>query len=224
MGSPELFRLERLADDHERLTAGERVSGPAAATYAHRITEAHRTFAGRVLTNTSHAHDMLANPLLQIYPGRAMTCVFDQAKALCQIRGAQGDVRAAPTRTTADPPAATSPTPIATSPPCASKQPSWRASSATSSPHHPATNASPSSTPPTGCSPVRHRAPPAISPPSNSRSKPTSNTGSSRRNTPTSATSTPQGTPPSHHSERLIRLRNDPRSANATTVVWHTSD
>jgi hypothetical protein len=33
-----LFRLERLADDHERLTAGERVSGPAAATYAHRIT------------------------------------------------------------------------------------------------------------------------------------------------------------------------------------------
>ena len=61
-----LFRLERLADDHQRLTAGERVSGPAAATYAHRITEAHRTFAGRVLTNTSHAHDMLANPLLQI--------------------------------------------------------------------------------------------------------------------------------------------------------------
>jgi hypothetical protein len=91
-----LFRLERLADDHERLTAGEQVSGPATATYRHRITEAHRTFAGRVLTNTSHAHDMLANPLLQIYPGRAMTCVFDQAKALCQIRGTQGDVRATP--------------------------------------------------------------------------------------------------------------------------------
>jgi hypothetical protein len=25
-----------------------------------------------------------------------MTCVFDQAKALCQIRGTQGDVRATP--------------------------------------------------------------------------------------------------------------------------------
>lgn len=91
-----LFRLERLADDHERLTTGEQVSGPAAATYVHRITEAHRTFAGRVLTNTTNAHDMLANPLLQIYPGRAMTCVFDQAKALCQIRGTQGDIRATP--------------------------------------------------------------------------------------------------------------------------------
>jgi hypothetical protein len=39
---------------------------------------------------------MLANPLLQIYPGKAMTCVFDQAKALCQLRSAEGDVRVTP--------------------------------------------------------------------------------------------------------------------------------
>lgn len=91
-----LFRLERLADNHERLTAGEQVSGPAAATYIHRVTEAHTQFAGRVLTNTSQAHDLLANPLLQIYPGRAMTCVFDQAKALCQLRSSEGDVRTTP--------------------------------------------------------------------------------------------------------------------------------
>ncbi|NKQ58446.1 hypothetical protein HFP15_36915 [Amycolatopsis sp. K13G38] len=91
-----LFRLERLAEDHERLTAGEHISGPAAATYIHRINQAHHTFAGRVLTSTSHAHDMLTNPLLQIYPGRAMTCVFDQAKALCQLRSGEGDVRATP--------------------------------------------------------------------------------------------------------------------------------
>ncbi|MEV4319733.1 hypothetical protein [Actinocrispum sp. NPDC049592] len=58
---------------------------------------------------------------------------------------------------------------------------------------------------------------------SSSAPTPTSSTNSPSRTRP-SATSTPQGTPPSHHSERLIRLRNDPRSANATTVVWHTSD
>lgn len=91
-----LFRLERLAADHERLAAGERISGPAAATYIHRVTEAQHTFAGRVLTNTSQARDLLANPLLQIYPGRAMTCVFDQAKALCQLRSAEGDERTTP--------------------------------------------------------------------------------------------------------------------------------
>ncbi|MGW9210993.1 hypothetical protein ACWGR4_28905 [Embleya sp. NPDC055664] len=91
-----LFRLEQLAADHERLATGEQVSGPAAATYAHRIDAAHHTFAGRVLTNTGQARDMLANPLLQIYPGRAMTCVFDQAKALCQVRRTEGDPRATP--------------------------------------------------------------------------------------------------------------------------------
>ena len=39
---------------------------------------------------------MLANPLLQIFPGRAMTCVFDQTKALCQTRASEGDVRRTP--------------------------------------------------------------------------------------------------------------------------------
>jgi hypothetical protein len=39
---------------------------------------------------------MLANPLLQIFPRRAMTCVFDQAKALCQVRRAQGEPRITP--------------------------------------------------------------------------------------------------------------------------------
>ena len=39
---------------------------------------------------------MLANPLLQIFPGRAMTYVFDQAKALCQVPRAQGDPRVTP--------------------------------------------------------------------------------------------------------------------------------
>jgi hypothetical protein len=39
---------------------------------------------------------MLANPQLQIYPGRAMTCVFDPAKAICQLRSNERDHRATP--------------------------------------------------------------------------------------------------------------------------------
>lgn len=39
---------------------------------------------------------MLANPLLQIFPGPAMTCAFNQAKAQYQIRSAQGDPRVTP--------------------------------------------------------------------------------------------------------------------------------
>jgi hypothetical protein len=38
----------------------------------------------------------VAGTLLQIYPGRAMTCVFDQTKALCQLRRSEGDIRATP--------------------------------------------------------------------------------------------------------------------------------
>jgi hypothetical protein len=91
-----LWRLDQLAEDHQRLQSGEQVSGPAADTYRRRISAAHEKFAGRVLRNTQQARDMLGNPLLQIFPGRAMTCVFDQAKALCQMRRAQGDPRVTP--------------------------------------------------------------------------------------------------------------------------------
>jgi hypothetical protein len=91
-----LFRLEQLAEDHQRLADGEHVSGPAADTYCHRVDTAHKQFAGRVLPSLRQARDLLANPLLQIYPGKAMTCVFDQAKALCQLRSTEGDVRATP--------------------------------------------------------------------------------------------------------------------------------
>jgi hypothetical protein len=111
-----LCRLDRLVDDHHRLVAGEHVSGSAADTYRHRIQTAHHQFAGRVLTNIKHARDVVANPLLQIYPGRAMTCVFDPAKALCQLHTADGDVRRTPDRATAGPTARTWPTPTATSP------------------------------------------------------------------------------------------------------------
>ena len=88
--------MERLSEDHQQLLDGEHVSGPAADTYKHRVQAAHQQFAGRVLANHHQARDMLTNPLLQIYPGRAMTCVFDQHKALCQLRSAEGDIRITP--------------------------------------------------------------------------------------------------------------------------------
>ncbi|WP_071289748.1 hypothetical protein [Mycolicibacterium llatzerense] len=91
-----LFRLDELAEDHELLRTGEQVSGPSASTYRQRIDVAHQKFAGRVLKNTQQARDMLANPLLQIFTGKGMTCVFDQSKALCQTRSAEADPRVTP--------------------------------------------------------------------------------------------------------------------------------
>lgn len=91
-----LMQLERLADDHQRLHNGEHVSGPAADAYRHRINAGYSKFNGRVLTNLRQARDLLGNPLLQVFPGRAMTCVFEQSKALCQTRSAEGDPRRTP--------------------------------------------------------------------------------------------------------------------------------
>jgi len=79
-----LYRLEQLTEDHRLVLDGEDVSGPAAEVYRQRVHTGHEQFAGRVLTNIRQARDLLTNPLLQIYPGRAVTCVFDPAKALCQ--------------------------------------------------------------------------------------------------------------------------------------------
>jgi hypothetical protein len=121
-----LHRVERLTDDHQRLVAGEHVSGPAADTYRHRIHAAHHPFAGRVLTNIKHARDVVANPLLQIYPGRAMTSCSTQPRRCVNSTPATVTCAAPPTSPTADPTAKTLPTPTATSPPCAPAPPSSR--------------------------------------------------------------------------------------------------
>lgn len=91
-----LFRLDELAEDYELLRTGEQVSGPSASAYRQRVDAAHQKFAGRVLKNAQQARDMLANPLLQIFPGKGITCVFDQSKALCQTRSAEADPRVTP--------------------------------------------------------------------------------------------------------------------------------
>jgi hypothetical protein len=91
-----LLRLEQLTEREERLVAGEHISGPGADTYHHRVHTGHAKFAGRVLANTRQARDLLDNPLLQIYPGKAMTCVFNPQQALCQIQRTEGDTRRTP--------------------------------------------------------------------------------------------------------------------------------
>ncbi|MCT7365031.1 hypothetical protein A7G45_19345 [Mycolicibacterium llatzerense] len=86
-----LARLEQFAADEQALSDGERVSGPASQTYRQRLSAANGRFAGYALTSKKQARDLLANPLLQIYHGEGMTCVFDATKAACQLRGARDD-------------------------------------------------------------------------------------------------------------------------------------
>jgi hypothetical protein len=92
-----LARLDQLQEAEQRLQTGEHVSGPAADAYRSRVTAATAKFAGRVIRSGRQAKAVLANPSLQIYPGKGMTCVFDPSQALCQMRGADtGDDRRTP--------------------------------------------------------------------------------------------------------------------------------
>lgn len=86
-----LARLEQFADDEQALDGGEQVSGPASPIYRQRVYAANQRFAGHVLTTKRQSRDLLANPLLHIYHGEAMTCVFDPTSAACQLRGSRDD-------------------------------------------------------------------------------------------------------------------------------------
>jgi hypothetical protein len=91
-----LARLDELGTDEHALTSGEHVSGPAARAYRERVTAAGGQFAGRVLTSRRQARDLLANPLLKIFHGDGMTCVFDPRQAACQLRGTADDPTVTP--------------------------------------------------------------------------------------------------------------------------------
>ena len=90
-----LAKLETMAGDHKRLQQGEHVSGPAAITYRQRVNAATR-FAGRVLRTNREAAALLADPDLQIYQGKSMTCVLDPHKAACRVAGDERDHRRTP--------------------------------------------------------------------------------------------------------------------------------
>jgi hypothetical protein len=90
-----LARLETMADAHQRLTEGEHVSGPAADIYRTRVTAATR-FAGRTLRTNREAATLLANPDLQIFTGKGMTCVLDPARAACRVASDERGSRRTP--------------------------------------------------------------------------------------------------------------------------------
>jgi integrase len=90
-----LARLETMADAHHRLTDGEHVSGPAADTYRTRVAAATR-FAGRTLRTNREAATLLANPDLQIFTGKGMTCVLDPARAACRVATDERGTRRTP--------------------------------------------------------------------------------------------------------------------------------
>ncbi|WP_433206674.1 hypothetical protein ACQP1G_20490 [Nocardia sp. CA-107356] len=86
-----LARLEKLAEDEQALQDGEHVSGPASDAYRQRVSTASRQFVGYVLTSVKQARDLVGNPLLQIFHGKGMTCVFDPKQAACLLRGEAQD-------------------------------------------------------------------------------------------------------------------------------------
>ncbi|MFD9452698.1 hypothetical protein ACFWBC_06370 [Streptomyces sp. NPDC059985] len=91
-----LARLDELEEADRRLKNGANVSGPAADAYRSRVTGGCQKFAGRVLRTAKEARHILANPSLQIYPGKGMTCVFAAATALCELSPGLDDARYTP--------------------------------------------------------------------------------------------------------------------------------
>ncbi|KXP06837.1 hypothetical protein [Tsukamurella pseudospumae] len=75
--------LEHNQRDHELLTAGEHISGPAASNYHHRIQSAHR-FAGHVVNRVRNAERLLQHIDHNIHHGNGMTCVYRADTAACR--------------------------------------------------------------------------------------------------------------------------------------------
>lgn len=83
-----LMRAEHIHKDHERLTSGELVSGPAASSYQQRVTDS-RQFLGLTLTTRRQVDKVLSNPALQIHHGKLLTCVYKPETAACRTTGAE---------------------------------------------------------------------------------------------------------------------------------------
>jgi hypothetical protein len=78
-----LERIEHATDLDAYLDEGGHVSGPAARELERRVHGANEKFAGKAIATGRQARRLLADPLLQIYPGRGLHCVFDRSKARC---------------------------------------------------------------------------------------------------------------------------------------------
>lgn len=78
-----LERIDQATDLEAYLDAGGHLSGPAAGELEHRVRGTSEKFAGKILLTGRQARKLLQDPLLQVYPGRGLHCVFDRAKARC---------------------------------------------------------------------------------------------------------------------------------------------
>lgn len=90
-----LLRLDQFADACRNLAEEGRLSGPAVDEYRCRIGQVNARFAGRSLRTVRQARHLLAGPVLQVFPGRAIHCVFNPDTALCRLRP-DGDQRLTP--------------------------------------------------------------------------------------------------------------------------------
>lgn len=91
-----LARNARILEDSGYLLEGEHVSGPAAGLYRTRVSKTTARFSGRVFVTKRQAHTALNSLDFQIYHGQAMTCVFDRAKAQCELLQISDDPRRTP--------------------------------------------------------------------------------------------------------------------------------
>ncbi|GAP60823.1 hypothetical protein AHiyo1_44190 [Arthrobacter sp. Hiyo1] len=89
-----LERIDQATDLEAYLDGGGHISGPAASELERRIRVAREKFAGRVLLTGRQARKLLQDPVLQVYPGRGLHCVFDRAKARCIREADDGPVLA----------------------------------------------------------------------------------------------------------------------------------
>ncbi|GAA3320671.1 hypothetical protein [Arthrobacter ramosus] len=78
-----LERIDQATDLEAYLNTGGHLSGPAAGELEQRVRVAREKFAGKVLLTGRQARKLLQDPVLQVYPGRGLHCVFDRAKARC---------------------------------------------------------------------------------------------------------------------------------------------
>ncbi|MEA5456793.1 hypothetical protein SPF06_18880 [Sinomonas sp. JGH33] len=78
-----LERIEGIADVDSYLEGGGHVSGPAAQKLRERTRHATAKFAGRTIPTGRQADKLLKDPVLQVFKGDGIHCVFDLLSALC---------------------------------------------------------------------------------------------------------------------------------------------
>ncbi|MEV8183291.1 tyrosine-type recombinase/integrase [Specibacter sp. NPDC078692] len=78
-----LERIENVRELEEYLDSGGHVSGPSATELETRTHLAQAKFGGRVIPTGRQAEKLIQDPLLQVFKGRGMHCVFNKSTALC---------------------------------------------------------------------------------------------------------------------------------------------